>query len=88
MATVVVYLQSSCFMMAFMASTWQSLMLVQCSIYPQPCDVQESRTVTEQIAALKSSPAPLEAAQRKTAELEDDKAKFHTHIGSLEVCPA
>ncbi len=26
--------------------------------------------------------------KRKTAELEDDKAKFHTHIGSLEVCLA
>ena len=48
--------------------------------------MQERKTFTEQIAALKSSPAPLQAAQQKTAELEEDKAKFHIHISSLEVC--
>ena len=49
------------------------------------CVLQACKTLTEQIAALKGSPAPLQAAQHKTAELEEDKAKFHLHISSLEV---
>ena len=47
--------------------------------------LQACKTLTEQIAALKGSPAPFQAAQQKTAELEEDKAKFHLHISSLEV---